>query len=150
MTRLTIGGYYFAMRGHKHIWGGQRRNEETSSVAVLWSVLLTIYIYIYRRVFHRECVRWGLSNSVLSPCQYSWWREATDVRCHPPVWNLRVVVWFLFLSLSFFSLAPCSFCLIIFLLMVHPPEFQKIVQHFSLRTRLFCTALVEQLGDDSW
>ena len=37
--------------------------------------------------------------------------------------------------------------------MVHSPDFfflQKILKYFSLRVRLFCMALVEQLGDDSW
>ena len=28
--------------------------------------------------------------------------------------------------------------------------FQKTLKYFSLRVRLFCMALVEQLGDDSW
>ena len=50
------------------------------------------------------------------------------------------------LALSVFS------CLSFFcVLMVHPPGFfQKILQHFSLRDRLFSMALVKQLGDDSW
>ena len=44
-------------------------------------------------------------------------REAGDVRYVSPVWNLSVVIGFPFLSpLSFF-------CLIIFLLMVHSPDF---------------------------
>ena len=36
--------------------------------------------------------------------------------------------------------------------MGHSPDFfsQKTLKYFSLRVRLFCMALVEQLGDDSW
>jgi len=52
----------------------------------------------------------------------------------------------------FFCLVLFSFCLVIFLLMVHFPDLspQKTLKYFSLRVRLFCMALVEQLGDDSW
>ena len=41
---------------------------------------------------------------------------------------------------------------LIFLLMVNSPDFffQKTLKYFLLRVRLFCMALVEQLGDDSW
>ena len=37
--------------------------------------------------------------------------------------------------------------------MVQPPDClstKLIVKHFMLGVRLFCMALVEQLGDDSW
>ena len=35
--------------------------------------------------------------------------------------------------------------------MVHSPDFfSSKLKYFSLRVRLFCVALVEQLGDDSW
>ena len=51
----------------------------------------------------------------------------------------------------FFFEFSCSFCLVIFLLMVHSPDFfPRKLKYFSLRVRLFCMALVEQLGDDSW
>ena len=81
-------------------------------------------------------------------------REASDVWCHPPVWNLSAVIWFpfpisslvffclvllLFLSCHFSANGPFSW-----------PFFQKTVKYFSLRVRLFCMALVEQLGDDRW
>ena len=60
-----------------------------------------------------------------------------------------------FLSpLLFFFYLPShlalSVLIVIFLLMVHFPFFQKTLKYFSLRVRLFCMALVEQLGDDSW
>ena len=49
-------------------------------------------------------------------------------------------------------LFPCSFCLVIFLLMVlspdHFPE-KKFSDIFLLRDRLFCMVLFEQLGDSS-
>ena len=47
----------------------------------------------------------------------------------------------------------CSFCVVIFLLMVHSPDFfflQKTLKYLLLRVRLFCMALVEQVGYDSW
>ena len=56
------------------------------------------------------------------------------------------------LLLFFSALSSCSFCFVIFLLMVHSPDIfsEKTLKYFSLRVRLFCMALVEQLGDDSW
>ena len=43
------------------------------------------------------------------------------------------------------------FFLLLLLLMVHSLDFfKKTLKHFSLRIRLFCMAVVEQLGDDSW
>ena len=72
----------------------------------------------------------------------------------PDVWNLRAVVWFPFpvSSLVFLPrpLAPSVlpfFCKWSFLLTFFSPENSR---YFSLRVRLFCVALVEQLGDDSW
>ena len=64
-------------------------------------------------------------------------------------------------GLSFWDLLSCFYCLVlllflfyfIFLLMVHSPAFfffSENLKYFSLRVRLFCMALVEQLGDDSW
>ena len=53
-------------------------------------------------------------------------------------------------------LLSCFFCqvlLLFFLVMVHSPDFffsSKKLKYFSVRVRLFCMALVEQLGDDSW
>ena len=54
-------------------------------------------------------------------------------------------------------LLSCFFCLVlfslsvIFCLMVHSPDFFPIkLKYISLRVRIFCMALVEQLGDDSW
>ena len=60
--------------------------------------------------------------------------------------------------ISFFCLdSSCSFCLVIFLLMVHSPDFFSFfffffrkLKYFSLRVWLFCMALVEQLGDGRW
>ena len=80
-------------------------------------------------------------------------REAGDVWCLPSVWNLRAVIWFHFASsslvllpgpvtLSALSFSACWPFLLNF--------FQKILQYFSLRDRLFCMAPVEQLGEDSW
>ena len=62
-------------------------------------------------------------------------------------------------GLSFWDLLSCFYCLVlllfflvIFLLMVHSPAFyfSENLKYFPLRVRLFCMALVEQLGDDSW
>ena len=72
-------------------------------------------------------------------------REAGDVWCLPPVWNLRAVVWFHFaitslvlltspVTLSVLSFSACWPFLLNF--------FQKILQYFSLRDRLFCMAPV--------
>ena len=70
-------------------------------------------------------------------------REAGDVWCLPPVWNLRAVIWFHFaisslvllptpVTLSVLSFSACWPFLLNF--------FQKILQYFSLRHRLFCMA----------
>ena len=72
-------------------------------------------------------------------------REAGDVWCLPPVWNLRAVIWFHFaisslvllpspVTLSVLSFSACWPFLLNF--------FQKILQYFSLRDRLFCMAPV--------
>ena len=60
-------------------------------------------------------------------------REAGDVWCYPPVWNLRAVIWF-FCLCHFSAHGPVS-CLF----------FQKTLKYFSLMVKLFCMALVEQL-----
>ena len=63
----------------------------------------------------------------------------------PPVWNLRAVIWFHFaisslvllpspVTLSVLSFSACWPFLLNF--------FQKILQYFSLRDRLFCVAPV--------
>ena len=68
-------------------------------------------------------------------------RKAGDVWCIPPVWNLRAVIWFHFaisslvllpspVTLSVLSFSACWAFLLNF--------FQKILQYFSLRDRLFC------------
>ena len=67
-------------------------------------------------------------------------REAGDVWCLPPVWNLRAVIWFNFaifslvllpspVTLSVLAFSACWPFLLNF--------FQKILQYFSLRDRLF-------------
>ena len=72
-------------------------------------------------------------------------REAGDVWCLPPVWNLRAVIWFHFaisslvllpspVTLSVLSFSACWPFLLNF--------FQKILKYFSLRDRLFCMAPV--------
>ena len=72
-------------------------------------------------------------------------REAGDAWCLPPVWNLRAVIWFHFaisslvllpspVTLSVLSFSACWTFLLNF--------FQKILQYFSLRDRLFCMAPV--------
>ena len=94
---------------------------------------------------------------ITTPSPQSRQREAGDVWCSTPVWNLRAVIWFPFpISSYVFFCLVLLLCLVIFLLislMVHSPDFfpQKL-KYFSLRirVRLFCMALVEQLGDDSW
>ena len=47
--------------------------------------------------------------------------------------------------LLFSAQSSCSFSFVIFLLMVHSPDFSPR----KLSRRFFCMALVEQLGDDS-
>ena len=80
-------------------------------------------------------------------------REARDVWCLPPVWNLRAVIWFHFaistlvllpspVTLSVLSFSACWTFLLNF--------FQKILQYFLFGDRLFCMAPVLQLGEVSW
>ena len=79
-----------------------------------------------------------LSNNdkTLFDCQFCWLdhgyttmfylpqREARGAGCLPPVWNLRAVIWFPFpISSHFSAWSSCSFCLVVFLLMVHSPDF---------------------------
>ena len=52
------------------------------------------------------------------------------------------------LLLFFLSSPPSPFSLES--LMVHSPIFQKTPAFFLLKIWLFCMALIEQLGDDSW
>ena len=60
-----------------------------------------------------------------------------------------------FFSLSFFFFFFCLVLLLFlschfFLLMVHSPDFFfRKLKYFSLKIKLFCMALVEQLGDDN-
>ena len=72
-------------------------------------------------------------------------REAGDIWCLPPVWNLRAVIWFHFaisslvllpnpVTLSVWSFSACWPFLLNF--------FQKMFQYFSSRDRLFCMAPV--------
>ena len=70
-------------------------------------------------------------------------REARDV-CLPPVWNSGLSFDSTFLSpLLFFCLVVLPFCLIFFCLLAFLLDFfQKILQYFSLRDRLFCMAPV--------
>ena len=66
------------------------------------------------------------------------WREAGDVWCLHPVWNLRSIIWFHF-TISCLVLLPSPVtlsALSFFCLLAHTPElFQKILQYFSLRDR---------------
>ena len=59
-----------------------------------------------------------------------------------------------YLLSCFFLPSPLALPLLsFFLLKVHSPEFVfffRKLKYFSLKVRLFCMALVEQLGDDSW
>ena len=72
-------------------------------------------------------------------------REAGDVWCLPPVWNLRAVIWFHF-AVSSLVLLPSPVTLSVLLFSACWPFllnfFQKILQYFSLRDRLFCMAPV--------
>ena len=77
-------------------------------------------------------------------------REAGDVSF---VWNLRAVIWLHVLSpLLFFCLVLLHFLSYLFSACwsILLNFFQKILQHFSLRDRLFCMAPVQQLGEVSW
>ena len=51
-----------------------------------------------------------------------------------------------FLSPLFFLPGPFALSVVSILLTF----FQKTLKYFLLRVRLFCKALVEQLGDNSW
>ena len=72
-------------------------------------------------------------------------REAGDVWCLPPVWNLRAVIWFHF-AISSLYLLPSPVTLSVLSFSASWPFllnfFQKILQYFSLRDRLFCMAPV--------
>ena len=72
-------------------------------------------------------------------------REAGDVWCLPPVWNLRAVIWFHY-AISSLVLLPSPVTLSVLLFSACWPFllnfFQKILQYFSLRDRLFCMAPV--------
>ena len=71
----------------------------------------------------------------------------------PSVWNLRAVIWFYF-AISSLVLLPSPVTLSVLAFSACWPFllnfFQKILQYFSLRDRLFCMAPVLQLGEDSW
>ena len=71
--------------------------------------------------------------------------EAGDVWCLPPVWNLRAVIWFHF-AISSLVLLPTPVTLSVLSFSACWPFFlnffQKILQYFSLRDRLFCMAPV--------
>ena len=67
-------------------------------------------------------------------------REAGDVWCLPPVWNLWAVLWFHFAISSLVLLSsPVTLSVLSFSACwpFHLNFFQKILQHFSLRDRLF-------------
>ena len=72
-------------------------------------------------------------------------REAGDVWCLPPVWNLRAVIWFHF-AISSLVLLPSPVTLPVLSFSACWPFllnfFQKILQYLSLRDRLFCMAPV--------
>ncbi len=72
-------------------------------------------------------------------------REAGDVWCLPPVWNRRAVIWFHF-AISSLVLLPSPVTLSVLSFSAWWPFllnfFQKILQYFSLRDRLFCMAPV--------
>ena len=62
-------------------------------------------------------------------------------------------------GLSFGDLLSCFYCLVLLLFLfchfsANGPFscllFSENLKYFPLRVRLFCMALVEQLGDDSW
>ena len=78
-------------------------------------------------------------------CVWNPRREAGDVWCLPPVWNLKAVIWFHF-ALSSLALLPSPVTLSVLSFSACWPFllnfFQKILQYFSLRDRLFCTAPV--------
>ena len=60
------------------------------------------------------------------------------------------LICFSYLLSYFFVQFSSSFCLVIFLLVVHSPDFPpKILKHFSLRVWRLCLNIVEQLRDDS-
>ena len=84
---------------------------------------------------------WTLSG-VITVCPR---REAGDVWCLPPVWNLRAVIWFHF-AISSLVLLPSPVTLSVLPFSACWPfllnYFQKILQNFSLRDRLFCMAPV--------
>ena len=73
--------------------------------------------------------------------------------CHLIPLSYLLSYFFLFFSYFFLLLLTpsSSFCFVICLLMIHSPDsFLRKLKYVSLRVGLFCMALVEQLGDDSW
>ena len=76
--------------------------------------------------------------------------EAGDVRCHPPVWNLRAAIWFPLLSLLlFFCLVFLLSLLAIFLLMVHSPDFIFYFLFSNIFRLMIFKDLAKQLEDNS-
>ena len=70
-------------------------------------------------------------------------REAGDVWCLPPVWNLRAVIWFHFAVSSLVLLpSPVTLSVLTFSACWSILCIKKILQYFSLRDRLFCMAPV--------
>ena len=110
------------------------QKTDTETPAEKW------YRIIFRKLTQKHLQRTDNETSAENLHRNTPRREAGDVWCLPPVWNLRAVIWFHFaisflvllpspVTLSVLSFSVCWSFLLNFL--------KKILQYFSLRDRLF-------------
>ena len=126
-------------------------NNAHRSAETFWLLLLLLYIrvHLYSCNFVHVSERFEMIFVMLCARVHArkvWYfsrtprKEAWDVWCLPPVWNIRAVVWFHFaiaslvllpspVTLSVLSFSTCWSFLLNF--------FRKMFQYFSLRGRLF-------------
>ena len=101
--------------------------------------------------YHCPLVLWLSLDSTKDPIRSA--REAGDIWCLPPVWNLRAVIWFHF-AISSYVFLPSPVTLSVLSFFACWPFllnfFWKILQYFSLREMLFCMSPALQLGEDNW
>ena len=89
--------------------------------------ILFFFLSLSLRIIMVSCIPLVMV-SELNPLIKKWffccclpWREARNVWCPPPVWNLRAshLIPLSYLLICFF----CPFCLVIFQLMIYSPDF---------------------------
>ena len=95
------------------------------------SCIFMFWMYVY----------WVFTFAIILTCIVSFCLSAMipegwpgmSVWCHPPVWNLRAVIWSLISFLACFSWSSCPFCLVIFPLTVHSVHFVNSPTFFDRR-----------------